>query len=789
MEYCFDLKNVPEEYKNLIGGKAGSLATMFRNTKVRIPEGAVVIASAFEASGTEAAGSETTAIKPEALAQIKTVINNLDKTCTYAVRSSALNEDGNAISFAGQYETITDVAADKILEAVEKVITSSDSGRVKTYTDTFNEKNRGMAVVIQRFVRPEFAGVLFTSDIITGREDYYIGNYVRGEGEKLVSGSENAAEFKINAIKYGYEGTDEFKQYATCLYRYCKEIRDLYNMPMDIEWAVADKKVYILQARPITTLKRLNADTYEINGSKSGCKLLTKTNVGEIFMKPVTPMTFSVLEKINEILGLPDWLDNIYGQAYMNISVMCSLAVSVFGVSKEKALHTLRELAGNVPEGTEIYLTPFDKKAWLKRIKTLLFPKEKCKLSRKQKKEMVENLQAIANDKIKEIRGLKSNEELKEYWEKNIIPSLKDGLSSILTESGTSLVALFGTKEKISKIAGEDMANRLCSGCVGVLDSMKPLLLLEDVIEGKITEEEYLKVCGQRCVNEMELMEPRPYEIESYVKDLIEEHQKSNVNMHAMQATVQEEYEKALSEFKALYPNKRKWVDNKLNKFVKANQFRENIRSKGVWIFCVYREFLLKVGSVNNIGDDVFMLMQDEIARLISDDASVIDKIQARKENYNKYRNYSMFPNLILGSFDPDKWEKDENKRRDFYSSFDSDSGCTDLDSSVKGFPGAAGVIEGIVKVITDIKDIDKIEDGDILVTTATNVGWTLVFPKVSAVITDIGAPLSHAAIVAREFGIPAIVGCGNATGVLKTGDKILVDGSKGTVKILQRAV
>ena len=77
---------------------------------------------------------------------------------------------------------------------------------------------------------------------------------------------------------------------------------------------------------------------------------------------------------------------------------------------------------------------------------------------------------------------------------------------------------------------------------------------------------------------------------------------------------------------------------------------------------------------------------------------------------------------------------------------------------------------------------IGEIENGDILVTVSTNIGWTLAFPKVSAIVTDIGAPLSHAAIVAREFGIPAVVGCGNATTVLKTGDRVIVDGAAGTV-------
>ena len=238
-----------------------------------------------------------------------------------------------------------------------------------------------------------------------------VGNYVRGEGEKLVSGSENASVFKIKSTHFSYDDSKEFAKYSKALWKYSKEIKRLYGMHMDIEWAVAKGKVYILQARPITTLKRLYADTYDVNGTRSGFKMLTRTNVGEIFMKPVSPMTFSVLEKINDILGLPEWLDNICGQPYMNVSVMCSLLVS-FGVKKEKAYKALKSLVGNVPEGVEIPVSAFDKTNFIKHIFKLFFPKEKSKLNRKQKREMVENLADISRSMIAEIKTIDNEESL-----------------------------------------------------------------------------------------------------------------------------------------------------------------------------------------------------------------------------------------------------------------------------------------------------------------------------------------------------------------------------------------
>jgi len=104
----------------------------------------------------------------------------------------------------------------------------------------------------------------------------------------------------------------------------------------------------------------------------------------------------------------------------------------------------------------------------------------------------------------------------------------------------------------------------------------------------------------------------------------------------------------------------------------------------------------------------------------------------------------------------------------------------------VTGFAGSAGVVEGIARVILTPSDGDRLRPGEVLVTNVTNVGWTPLFPRAAAVVTNIGAPLSHAAIVARELGIPAVVGCGTATTVIRDGDRVRVDGSAGLVQVLQ---
>ncbi|MBR5417120.1 MAG: phosphoenolpyruvate synthase [Clostridiales bacterium] len=772
--FVFPLDQVPSDRKALIGGKALSLSRMMTELKVNVPGGYAISCEAFSGG----------AIRDEAKAEIDSLVASLDEELTYAVRSSAINEDGAKASFAGQYETVTDVPKAGIMDAIGKVIASVGSATVKEYEGSFSQEDLGIGVVIQKFVKPEFAGVVFTSDPITGADDQLVGSYVHGEGEQLVSGNANAKEFHIGAIKYSYEGPSEFVKYSKKLGKYCLAIRRNYGVPMDIEWAVSNRKVYILQARPITTLQRIDTATYEVNGSKSNKQLLTRTNVGEIFMKPVSPMTFSVLEKINEMLGIPDWLNNIYGQEYMNVSVIASALVA-YGKTVDEAYDLTKELTGYIPEGVVKPISPFDKKAFRKTVWRLIFPKEKSKLSRKEKHQMVKDLSELCDQHIEKIKTIETSKELGAYWDDVLQPALNDGLASIMTESGMQLVPLFGTRKKLAKVSDDEMANRLLGGCIGVVESMKPMLLLEDVLAGKMSKEEYVKICGHRAINEMELMEPHPYEDPSFPDNAIEELRESGTNLHAMLKAQEEAFSEALSEFKSSYPSKAKWVDKKIEKYRNANAFREEIRSKGVRIFCVFREYIRRAGALNDIGDDIFFLMYKEMFALLKGDRSVIKLIPERKKTYERYLTYPPFPNLIIGRFDPDEWIKDPNRRTDYFVA-DLDRSAEEGESDVKGFPGAAGVVTGKAKVILSIDDIDKIEKGDILVTTATNIGWTLAFPKVSAIVTDIGAPLSHAAIVAREFGIPAVVGCGNATTVLKTGDLITVDGAHGKVTVIK---
>ncbi len=157
----------------------------------------------------------------------------------------------------------------------------------------------------------------------------------------------------------------------------------------------------------------------------------------------------------------------------------------------------------------------------------------------------------------------------------------------------------------------------------------------------------------------------------------------------------------------------------------------------------------------------------------------------SRRAAYQTYQALPPYPALIRGQFDPVRWAADPNRRTDYY---DEQAVPARPEETVRGFPGAAGVVEGTARVLRTPEEAAGLGDGEILVTTVTNIGWTPIFPRAAAVVTDVGAPISHAAIVARELGIPAVVGCGNATMLLHSGDWVRVDGSNGTVEVLRPA-
>lgn len=290
--------------------------------------------------------------------------------------------------------------------------------------------------------------------------------------------------------------------------------------------------------------------------------------------------------------------------------------------------------------------------------------------------------------------------------------------------------------------------------------------------------------------HEYELSMPIPLEDPDWLEKQIVEYKKADIDVEELLNKQRAHYEAARIRFKERYPNKVKWLDKQMEKAAEAAQLREQGRSEFVRVFRLIRTFALKAGELLGLGDDIFYLYINEVEDLLSGEASrkkqsdAVKYIPERKENYQKYKAMPPFPSIIRGRFNPLEWAKNPNRRLDYYDAAMPPAELPDS-QTLSGYAGAAGRVEGIVRILANPEEGDKLQPGEILVAATTNVGWTPLFPRAAAIITDVGAPLSHAAIVARELGIPAVVGCGNATFRLKTGDRVMVDGGQGLVQVL----
>ena len=206
--------------------------------------------------------------------------------------------------------------------------------------------------------------------------------------------------------------------------------------------------------------------------------------------------------------------------------------------------------------------------------------------------------------------------------------------------------------------------------------------------------------------------------------------------------------------------------------------------------FGLLRQFYLRAATLLSIDDDVFFLAYEELLEVLKGTPLDPVQISRRRQHHERLGQLPAYPGIIVGRFDPFAWAADPERRLDIVDTRPDGAVLAPASSDpnqLSGFPGAVGEVEGVVRRLDRPEDGHLLQPGEILVASTTNVGWTPLFPRAGAIVTDVGAPLSHAAIVARELGIPAVVGTGDATRRLKNGDRVLVNGGAGWVRRLER--
>ena len=535
-----------------------------------------------------------------------------------------------------------------------------------------------------------------------------------------------------------------------------------------------------------------NPETGKYNDSLVGDYLWSSANTREASPDVMTPYTWSAVRNgFKEMILLPGYLPvgNICGRVYNNSSATYT-AMLVLGLGLKSFNASSKELYGIDPDEADDWNVPVIPTGIRDRI-SVLGNLLKVISNNRKAMQSVENFidtnPTWCENQTRNLAGM-GNTELIRWSQEMLLPyaamifwwMVGSAMyqSNLISKLRGELVELLGPNDTIallSNVSTED--ETLASlGVVANLDRLR---------RGQISREEYLKTYGHRGPHEIELSTPRPAEDPNWIDEQLAGLEHSPADVDTLLREQRARYETALGNLRKISPKKFDKILKRLQEAARLTRLREGARSEGIRFFGLSRTFALRAGTLCDLSEDIFFLEHEEILDLLDGRAEATAHIPLRKTAYQKFLALPQYPTIILGHFDPDTWAADPDRQTDIFDP--SGRIKRQRPSQLSGLPGSAGQVEGRVRIVDSPEAGSQLQTGEILVAVTTNVGWTPIFPRAAAVITDVGAPLSHAAIVARELGIPAVVGCFNATSVLKTGDRVRVDGGKGTVEIVER--
>ena len=532
-----------------------------------------------------------------------------------------------------------------------------------------------------------------------------------------------------------------------------------------------------------------NPITGEWNDSLTGDYLWSSVNTREATPDVTTPYTWSALRYgFAQMTMLPGHLPvgNICGRVYNNASVGAT-AFQALGRGNSFDASS-RELYGIDPNDIgdwNVPLIPFDFRDRVLVLRNATQIMIKVKVALKSVDVFLSTNPGWCATHLAELPTY-GKEELVHWLDEITLPYVVKCFWWMASSAITQANLISKLRGDLLKIVSPDDTVALLSNVSSedeFLSSLGIVVGLDRLRRGKLSLEAYLQNYGHRGPHEVEMYIPRPAENPSWIEEQVDGLEGALLDVDTLLAEQHARYEAALNNLRKADPGKYAAFLGRLEEAARLTRMREAARSEVVRTFWVLRTFVLRAGSLCGLDEQAFFLEYDELRNLLrgQDDAS--GQINVRKAAYQKFSALPQYPTIIMGGFDPFVWAADPNRRTDIYDA----AGRINhrITNKIKGLPGSAGQVEGRVRILNSPKEGDQLQPGEILVAITTNVGWTPIFPRAAAVVTDVGAPLSHAAIVARELGVPAVVGCFNATTVLKTGDHVRVDGGSGTVEIL----
>jgi len=655
-----------------------------------------------------------------------------------AVRSSALAEDLEGASFAGQYETLLDVrGAVAIVDAVRRVRQGADDARVAAYRSAHGPGGlSGIAVLVMPMIESEASGVAFTAHPLTGVREETVVSATIGLGEQLVGGEATGEQWivrdgrPVRDRRALVEVLDEHQALAVA--ELARRVEQHFGgIPQDIEWAFAKGELYLLQARPMTALPDPVRWESPLPGGWT-----RNYRLGEWLPEPVTPLSATwLLPRLEETFAA---------------SQRASL-----GIEPPRPLHVL-------VNGWYFY-SPFGSGGARQLLGLLRRPRYLLGLLLMNRKPEVLHRLVIEPETVK--------------WRQDLLPRYRE-----LVERGNQEVetadeaALFAMLDRIADVAGEYLSSiTLVAGHAWKTESV-----LADFYGRHLRP----TLGGSHQPLVAGLVEPgpaKPWAIQSFdwFRPTAGELGPTETVPTRNRSSLIEARERAERECRdALSPRLRTRFDVILELAQHYARLREEQVSQLTLGWPLARRALHRLGDlcvrrgVIERAENVYFLERTEIGGNESRISSVTDRRKVWAHNRR------LSPPLVVGKLPAMVTKSHADAVAKMRAPAEVQEGM------LEGMPASAGRATGVARVLLDLADADRLAPGEILVTTATTPAWTPVFGRAAAIATDGGSLVAHASLVAREYGIPAVVALGDATSKVRDGQRITVDGNTGLVEI-----
>jgi len=774
---------------------------------------------------------------PIPTAIIKEIAEHLTKlgaNAPYAVRSSATAEDLPTASFAGQQDTYLNITGKHaILKHISKCWASLYTDRAVMYRmqNGFDHSKVYLSVIIQKMIIPDVAGIMFTADPVTANRKILSIDASFGLGEALVSGLVNADNYKVRnteiierkisdkklAIHASKDGgtiqqqipehqqntpslTD---QQIITLSHLGRTIEAYFNTPQDIEWCLKNDTFHILQSRPITTLYPIPDTTDEKD------HVYVSVGHNQMMTDAMKPLGLSFF-----LLITPARMSTAGGRLFVDIT---HLLASPAG--RDSLMNTLGK---SDPLIKDALITLMDRKDF---IEQLSYEQVNNNRPVPPVQPPLENDRTIVTNLIRDTQA--SIEVLKQNIHSKSGPDLFDFITEDILELKKGLFgaqhmavimaamnAAAWLNEKIFDWLGETNVSDILSQSVtdnitsemglallDVADVIRPYpdvvaylqTVKDDNYLNKLPEfiggqealnaiSKYLDKYGMRCVGEIDITKTRWSEKPLTLVPLILNNIK-NFEPGASNRKFEQGKQEALKKEQSILDRLKQLPDgdqkahetkqmiDRLRNFI---GFREYPKYGKINRLFVYKQALMKEaeqlvqrGIIRDI-EDVYFLTFQEFQEVVSTHTIDHELITRRKAEFKTYEKLTP-PRVITsdGEIIAGKYKR-ENLPAD----------------AIVGLAVSAGIIEGRARVILNMEDAN-LEDGDILITTFADPSWTPLFVSIKGLVTEVGGLMTHGAVIAREYGLPAVVGAENATRLIKDGQRIRVNGTEGYIEIL----